>query len=206
MGRLPGCSLACWIAGPYRHCRLHGRAVGRVRAGTVAGGSPSAPFCRRVRRRGAGPRLCAVRWAVTVVADCQRRAAAPVTGTTGWARPASWSEQPCGGAFGQRRSVPIGPSAARVELTARSSWEPRRAVTVLLPQSTGHWPAHSWQVVQQSGERPATTNRPGRRGPGRRAASDSEDGTGGSGARSDHGPCHGAGLARAECDSLTRAG
>jgi hypothetical protein len=180
-----GCSSACWIAGPYRHCR---RAVGRIRAGTVAGGSPSAPFCRRVRRSGAGPRLCAVRWAVTVVADCQRCAAAPVTGTPGWALPVSWSEQPCGGAFGQRQSVPIGPSAARVKLTARSSWEPRRAAMVLLPQSTGYWPAHSRQVVLQSGARPATAIRPGRHGPGCRATLDSEACTGGPGARSDHGP------------------
>ncbi len=48
LGCLPGCSSACRVAGPYRHCRLCGRAVGRVRAGTVAGGSPSAPFCLRV--------------------------------------------------------------------------------------------------------------------------------------------------------------
>ncbi len=45
MGRLPGCWSACWIAGPYRHSSPRGRAVGRVRAGTVAVGSPSAPFC-----------------------------------------------------------------------------------------------------------------------------------------------------------------
>jgi hypothetical protein len=78
--RLPGCSSACWIAGPYRHCRLRGRAVGRARAGTVAGGSPSAPYCLRVWHRGAGLCSCADRWAVTVVADRQRRAASPVTG------------------------------------------------------------------------------------------------------------------------------
>jgi hypothetical protein len=68
------------IAGPYRHCRLRGRAVGRARAGTVAGGSPSAPYCLRVWRRGAGLRSCAVCWAATAVADRQRRAASPVSG------------------------------------------------------------------------------------------------------------------------------
>jgi hypothetical protein len=74
---------------------------GRVRAGTVAGGSPSAPYCLSVWRRGAGPCSCAVRWAVTVVADRQRRAAAPVTGTPRRARPASWSERHRGCAFVQ---------------------------------------------------------------------------------------------------------
>ncbi len=72
----------------------------------VAGGSPSAPYGLRVRRRGAGPCLCAVRWAVTVVADRHRRAAAPVTGTPGRARSASWSEHPCGCAFGQAAVSP----------------------------------------------------------------------------------------------------
>jgi hypothetical protein len=55
MGRLPGCSSACWIAGPYRHCRLRGRAVGRARAGTVAGGSPSAPCSSGVYSEGLAP-------------------------------------------------------------------------------------------------------------------------------------------------------
>ncbi len=121
MGRLPGCSSACWIAGPYRHCRLRGRAVGRVRAGTVAGGSPSAPYCLRVRRRGASDWSLLVRCplgrhGVTVVADRQRRAAAPVTETPGRVRLVSWSE---------------------VKLTARSSREPRRAATVMFPGVSG---------------------------------------------------------------------
>jgi hypothetical protein len=93
MGRLAGCSSACWIAGQYRHCRLRGRAVGQARAqaGTTAGGSPSGPYCLRAWRRGAGLCSCVVCWAATVVADRHWRAAAPVTGLPDGARPASWS-------------------------------------------------------------------------------------------------------------------
>jgi hypothetical protein len=60
LGRLPGCSSACRIAAPYRHCRPCWCAVGWVRTGTLAGGSPSAPYCLRDRRHGAGPRFSAV--------------------------------------------------------------------------------------------------------------------------------------------------
>jgi hypothetical protein len=189
MGRLPGCSSACWIAGPYRHCRLGGRAVGRVRAGTAAGGSPSAPFCRRVRRRCAGPRLYAVRWAVTGVADRQWRAAAPATGTPGRARSVSWSAAALRGCVWSAAVSPY-------RVFGRSGRVDRKVELGAAPG--GHGPVTqnqlaigrlTRQVVPQLGAKPATANRPGRRGPGRRAASDSDAGTGGPGAWSDHGPC-----------------
>ncbi len=97
---------------------------------------------------------------------------------------------PAGVRLVQRQSVHSGPPAARVKLTARSSRELCRAATVIFSQSTGHLPAHSRQVVPQSDafKLPATAIRPGRRGPGRRAALDSDAGTGRLGSRSDHGP------------------
>ncbi len=71
--------LACWIAGPYRHCRLRRRAVGRARAGTVAGGSPTAPCTLRVWCQWCRPLLVRVQPRHRV-ADRQRRAASPVSG------------------------------------------------------------------------------------------------------------------------------
>ena len=171
MGRLPGCSesSACWIAGPYRHCRLRGRAVGLARAGTVAGGSPLAPYCLRVWRRGAGLCSCAVRWAVTVVADRQRRVASPVTGIPDCARPASWSlaaslrmciwsngSQPESGPLGAGSSWPQGLAGSR----------DRRPLSCS-PNPTGHWPGHSWQVALQSDESPIIAIGTGALGAGR---------------------------------------
>ncbi len=58
---------ACWIAGPYRHCRPRRRAVERARAGTAGCRSPTAPCISGARRpvepalscaRIAGPSQC----------------------------------------------------------------------------------------------------------------------------------------------------
>jgi hypothetical protein len=65
---------------PYRHCRLRRRAVGRARAGTAAGRSPTAPCTLRVWRQRRLPLPVRVQLGRHRVADRQRRAASPVSG------------------------------------------------------------------------------------------------------------------------------
>jgi hypothetical protein len=66
--------------GPYRHCRLCQRAVGLALAGTVAGGSPTAPCTLRIWRQWRRPWLVRVQLGRHCVADRQRRAASLVSG------------------------------------------------------------------------------------------------------------------------------
>jgi hypothetical protein len=212
MGRLPGSSSSCWIAGPYRHCRLCGRAVGRVRAGTVAGGSPSAPYCLRVWRRGAGPCSCTVRWADTLVADRQRRrrAAALVTGTPGRARPASWSERHRGCAFGQ---VAVSPNRA----SGRPGQVGRKVKPGVALGGQGHAHPINRPLASSLAAGGATvgcvtsychpSQTPGARAPGGCRLGCRYWQARDLGAITAH-DCsgHGAGLARADCDRLTRAG
>jgi hypothetical protein len=120
MGRLPGCSSACWIAGPYRCCHLRWRAVGRARAGTAAGGSPSAPLCLRVCARAVADR----QWRGLAGHGVARLSAAcQLVSITVDAHLAKW------------QSARTGPLGLRVKLVARLSREPRRAATVKLPFS-----------------------------------------------------------------------
>jgi hypothetical protein len=132
MGRLPGCSSACWIACSYRHCRLRWRAVGWARAGTAAGGSVSAVLSKGLApwrrlllvrcplgRRGGGS-LAARGFAG--LGDTGLSSARQLVSITADAHLVKW------------QSARTGPPEPRVKLVARPSRGSHWAATVLLTQ------------------------------------------------------------------------
>jgi hypothetical protein len=189
MGHLPGCSSACRIAGPYRDCRLRGRAEGRARAGTAAGGSPSVPYCLRAWRRGAGPCSCAVCWAVTVVADRQWREPRRSWGCpTERGLPAG--QHHCGYAFGQVAVSPNrAPRPSRLGCGRRCIPAQRHLPRESKPDAARGRLNGNLTVAALRGSRlnlaTNLTRSPRRRA---RAVPDSGAGIGGPRSRSDHGP------------------
>jgi hypothetical protein len=113
---------ACWIAGPYRHCRPRRRAVGRARAGTAGIRSPTAP-CISGARRPVEPALSCAR--IAGPSQCGGSPAPRGCADLGDTEPSAASQ-----------SSRLGTTVESVWMLSQPSWRPARAGLIGARSST----------------------------------------------------------------------